>query len=39
MKQLRIGDITIDHTGWNTTLRDGRWVPTFPNARRAIAPL
>jgi glyoxylase-like metal-dependent hydrolase (beta-lactamase superfamily II) len=19
----------IDHTGWNTTLRDGRWVPTF----------
>ena len=20
----------IDHTGWNTTLRDGRWVPTFP---------
>src|SRR5260370_169520 len=21
----------IDHTGWNTTLRDGRWVPTFPN--------
>jgi glyoxylase-like metal-dependent hydrolase (beta-lactamase superfamily II) len=22
----------IDHTGWNTTLRDGRWVPTFPNA-------
>ena len=23
----------IDHVGWNTTLRDGRWVPTFPNAR------
>ena len=23
----------IDHTGWNTTLRDGRWVPTFPNAK------
>jgi len=22
-----------DHTGWNTVLRDGRWVPTFPNAR------
>ena len=21
-----------DHTGWNTMLRDGRWVPTFPNA-------
>ena len=20
----------IDHTGWNTTLRDGRWVPTLP---------
>lgn len=23
----------IDHVGWNTRLRDGRWVPTFPNAR------
>lgn len=22
-----------DHCGWNTTLRDGRFVPTFPNAR------
>ncbi|WP_197376669.1 MBL fold metallo-hydrolase [Mycolicibacterium baixiangningiae] len=21
-----------DHVGWNTTLRDGEWVPTFPNA-------
>ncbi len=23
----------VDHIGWNTQLRDGRWVPTFPNAR------
>jgi len=23
----------VDHTGWNTKLEDGRWVPTFPNAR------
>ena len=22
-----------DHCGWNTMLRDGKWVPTFPNAR------
>jgi len=22
-----------DHVGWNTQLRDGKWVPTFPNAR------
>lgn len=22
-----------DHCGWNTMLRNGRWVPTFPNAR------
>jgi len=22
-----------DHCGWNTKLVDGRWVPTFPNAR------
>lgn len=23
----------IDHVGWNTQLKDGRWVPTFPNAK------
>ena len=23
----------VDHTGWNTSLLNGRWVPTFPNAR------
>ncbi|MEO6338526.1 MAG: MBL fold metallo-hydrolase [Caulobacteraceae bacterium] len=23
----------IDHCGWNTMLVDGKWVPTFPNAR------
>jgi glyoxylase-like metal-dependent hydrolase (beta-lactamase superfamily II) len=22
-----------DHCGWNTHLRNGKWVPTFPNAR------
>ena len=22
-----------DHVGWNTRLKDGRWTPTFPNAR------
>ncbi|HTN55295.1 MAG TPA: MBL fold metallo-hydrolase [Microbacterium sp.] len=22
----------VDHVGWNTTWRDGQWVPTFPNA-------
>jgi glyoxylase-like metal-dependent hydrolase (beta-lactamase superfamily II) len=22
-----------DHVGWNTKLLDGRWVPTFPNAK------
>ena len=22
-----------DHTGWNTVLEDGKWVPAFPNAR------
>ena len=22
-----------DHVGWDTHLEDGRWVPTFPNAR------
>ncbi len=23
----------VDHIGWNTRLDNGRWVPTFPNAR------
>lgn len=26
-----------DHVGWNTRLKDGRWVPTFPNARYLFA--
>jgi len=26
----------IDHVGWNTRLRNGRWVPTFPNARYLV---
>jgi glyoxylase-like metal-dependent hydrolase (beta-lactamase superfamily II) len=25
-----------DHCGWNTRLRDGRFVPTFPNARYVV---
>ncbi len=38
---LSVGDIDfvmcthlhVDHVGWNTRLDNGRWVPTFPNAR------
>jgi glyoxylase-like metal-dependent hydrolase (beta-lactamase superfamily II) len=26
-----------DHIGWNTQLVDGRWVPTFPNAKYIIS--
>ena len=26
-----------DHVGWNTRLADGKWVPTFPNARYIMA--
>src|SRR4030042_1107186 len=26
----------VDHVGWATTRRDGRWVPTFPRARYVI---
>ena len=26
----------FDHVGWNTVRRDGRWVPTFPNARYLV---
>ncbi|HKM65272.1 MAG TPA: MBL fold metallo-hydrolase [Acidisphaera sp.] len=42
---LRVEDIDfvmcthlhVDHVGWNTRLADGRWVPTFPNARYVFA--
>ena len=27
----------FDHVGWNTTLKGGAWVPTFPNARYLFA--
>ncbi|KKF00874.1 MBL fold metallo-hydrolase [Mycolicibacterium obuense] len=27
----------VDHVGWNTHLTDGRWQPTFPNARYLFA--
>ena len=27
----------VDHVGWNTRLVNGRWVPTFPNARYLFA--
>lgn len=26
----------VDHVGWNTMLQDGKWIPTFPNARYLI---
>ncbi len=26
----------VDHVGWNTMKLDGRWVPTFPNARYLV---
>ncbi len=26
-----------DHCGWNTRLVDGRWIPTFPNAKYVFA--
>ncbi|MBZ7448232.1 MBL fold metallo-hydrolase [Klebsiella michiganensis] len=27
----------VDHVGWNTRLLNGRWVPTFPNARHVFS--
>src|SRR5580658_3351201 len=29
----------VDHVGWNTTLENGKWVPTFPKARYYIGRL
>ncbi|ADW72589.1 MULTISPECIES: MBL fold metallo-hydrolase [Rahnella] len=28
-----LSHLHVDHVGWNTRLENGRWVPTFPNAR------
>ena len=27
----------VDHVGWNTRLSNGKWVPTFPNARYLVS--
>lgn len=27
----------LDHVGWNTRLVDGKWIPTFPNAKYLFA--
>jgi glyoxylase-like metal-dependent hydrolase (beta-lactamase superfamily II) len=27
----------LDHSGWHTEWRDGKWMPTFPNARYIFA--
>ena len=27
----------VDHVGWNTRMVDGRWLPTFPNAKYLFA--
>ncbi len=27
----------VDHCGWNTSFVDGRWLPTFPNAKYVFA--
>lgn len=43
-KGVRPDDVTIvvnthmhvDHSGWNTRLEGGRWVPTFPKARHVF---
>lgn len=29
----------FDHVGWNTQFKDGRWMPTFPNARYLLGRL
>ena len=42
---LAVGDVDyvmcthlhVDHVGWNTRLENGRWVPTFPNAKYLFA--
>lgn len=31
--------VHADHVGWNTRLRDGAWVPTFPNARYYLSAI
>ena len=37
IEHIFISHLHGDHCGWNTRLVDGRWVPTFPNAKYIIA--
>jgi glyoxylase-like metal-dependent hydrolase (beta-lactamase superfamily II) len=34
-----ITHLHADHVGWNTRWKDGRWIPTFPNARYVFSAL
>jgi len=34
--QVMCTHLHYDHVGWNTMLMEGRWVPTFPNARYLV---
>jgi glyoxylase-like metal-dependent hydrolase (beta-lactamase superfamily II) len=34
-----ITHLHADHVGWNTRFVDGRWIPTFPNARYVFSEL
>jgi glyoxylase-like metal-dependent hydrolase (beta-lactamase superfamily II) len=36
---VRCTNLHFDHVGWNTRLVDGKWVPTFPNARYLLGRL
>ncbi len=29
----------VDHVGWNTRLENGKWVPTFKNAKYVFSPI
>jgi glyoxylase-like metal-dependent hydrolase (beta-lactamase superfamily II) len=29
----------VDHVGWNTRLENGKWVPTFPNAKYVMSKI
>src|SRR4029453_8006044 len=33
IRPLLCTHLHVDHVGWNTSLVDGKWVPTFKNAR------
>jgi glyoxylase-like metal-dependent hydrolase (beta-lactamase superfamily II) len=37
--QVILTHLHVDHVGWNTRLKGGKWVPMFPNAEHVVSEI